>query len=60
LTEIFPSKLQKLIFLRANCRNHIRKDTKITVERKHMDKRGTHGNGEIGHKMTHLAGNING
>jgi hypothetical protein len=42
LTEIFPSKLQKSIILRANCRDHIRKDTKITAERKHTDKIGTH------------------
>jgi hypothetical protein len=28
--------------LKANYRDHIRKDTKMTVDRKHMDKRGTH------------------
>jgi hypothetical protein len=42
LTEIFPSNLQNSFFLRANCRDYIRKDTKITVGRKHMDTRRTH------------------
>jgi len=64
LTEIFPSKLQKLIFLRTYCRDHVRKDTQMTVERKYMDKRETHMggkmDGEIGQKMTHLTGKING